>query len=123
MESAVAVQAKGRAWGWYCATKVSIWRTKSFTWRNDPRRIARGATDVHGPSSSSFLPIDMKIRPVAKYIKLFIGRDTSRLLKNSACRPACSAGRLLKKISDARRATNRRAPGDFGSTFERGGWG
>src|SRR3990170_5624028 len=81
MESAVAVQVKGRAWGWYCATKVSIWRTKSFTWRNDPRRIARGATDVHGPSSSSFLPIDMKIRPVAKYIKLFIGRDTSRLLK------------------------------------------
>src|SRR3990170_6531224 len=81
MESAVAVQAKGRAWGWYCATKVSIWRTKSFTWRNDPRRIARGATDVHGPSSSSFLPIDMKIRPVAEYIKLFIGRDTSRLRK------------------------------------------
>src|SRR3990170_6212449 len=116
MESAVAVQVKGRAWGWYCATKVSIWRTKSFTWRNDPRRIARGATDVHGPSSSSFLPIDMKIRPVAKYIKLFIGRDTSRLLKNSARRPACpacgtgrSAGRPLKKISDARRAKNRRA--------------
>src|SRR3990170_5921806 len=76
MESAVAVQAKGRAWGLYCATKVSIWRTRSFTWRNDPRRVARGATDVHGPSSSSFLSIDMKIRPVAKYIKLFIGRDT-----------------------------------------------
>src|SRR3972149_10747667 len=83
MESAVAVQAKGRAWGWYCATKVSIWRTKSFTWRNDPRRIARGATDVHGPSSSSFLPIDMKIRPVAEYIKLFTGLYTSRLRKKT----------------------------------------
>src|SRR3990172_7271560 len=91
MESAVAVQAKGRAWGLYCATKVSIWRTKSFTWRNDPRRIARGATDVHGPSSSSFLPIDMKIRPVAKYIKLFIGRDTSRLRKKGLI-PARRAG-------------------------------
>src|SRR3970282_2183456 len=78
MESAVAVQQTGRAWGWYCATKVAIWRTKSFTWRNDPRRIARGATDVHGPSSSSFLPMHMKISPVAEYIKLFIGRDTRR---------------------------------------------
>src|SRR3990172_1123543 len=77
MESAVAVQAKGRAWGLYCATKVSIWRTKSFTWRNDPRRIARGATDVHGPSSPSFLPMHMKISPVAEYIKLFTGLYTS----------------------------------------------
>src|SRR3990170_7528142 len=94
MESAVAVQAKGRAWGLYCATKVSIWRTKSFTWRNDPRRIARGATDVHGPSSPSFLPMHMKISPVAEYIKLFTGLYTSR---------------LLKKISDARHAKNRRA--------------
>src|SRR3990170_8089022 len=84
MESAVAVQVKGRAWGRYCATKVSIWRTRSVTWRNDPRRVARGATDVHGPSSSPFLPIDMKISPVAEYIKLFTGLYTSRLLKNSA---------------------------------------
>src|SRR3990172_4658109 len=76
MESAVAVQAKGRAWGLYCATKVSIWRTKSFTWRNDPRRIARGAKDVHGPSSPSFLPMHMKISPVAEYIKLFTGLYT-----------------------------------------------
>src|SRR3990170_4624254 len=94
MESAVAVQVKGRAWGWYCATKVSIWRTKSFTWRNDPRRIARGATDVHGPSSSSFLPIDMKIRPVAKYIKLFTGLYTSRMLKKT--HPCPQSRRVLR---------------------------
>src|SRR3989304_3514709 len=81
MESAVAVQAKGRAWGWYCATKVSIWRAKTFTLREEPPRVARGGEGGRGAPSSSFLPIDMKIRPVAEYIKLFIGRDTSRLRK------------------------------------------
>src|SRR3990170_582040 len=95
MESAVAVQAKGRAWGLYCATKVSIWRTKSFTWRNDPRRIARGATDVHGPSSPSFLPMHMKISPVAEYIKLFTGLYTSRPLKKRTD-PCPRSGRVLR---------------------------
>src|SRR3990170_8150616 len=97
MESAVAVQAKGRAWGLYCATKVSIWRTRSFTWRNDPRRVARGATDVHGPSSSSFLPIDMKIRPVAEYIKLFIGRDARRVASLFRQTAAPSASRAPER--------------------------
>jgi hypothetical protein len=40
-------------------------------------------------------------------------QDTSSLLKNSDCR-------LLKKVSEARRAKNRRAQAYSGSTLERG---